>query len=298
MKNEKTTRSVEGLSEAKDYEFRLLDANEIEVRVGQGGNAKSPSWCSLLLYKDARCDMKRLDEKFGIFGWQRKHEIIGQNLYCTVSVRANDGTWVSKQDVGTPSNTEAIKGQSSDAFKRACYCLGIGRELYTSPKIGVRLNPQTEYSQNGRLLTTFHVSYIEYNNRKISKLIIQDQNNYIRYYFGMTEQEAQSTLASMNNDNGFSEPAPTQREDEAQKEQKHYAYPQLEQASLWEEVDKVWSEFPDLQSLEEFKEKCIERKMQLAQSRADLKAIYDQYPAYQQNPNFLAKLTQYKSILR
>lgn len=297
MEKERTAKSVEGQSAERDYEFRLLDADEIECRVGQGGNAKSPTWCSLLLYKDARCDMRRLDEKFGIYGWQRKHDIIGDNLYCTVSVRAKDGTWVCKQDVGTPSNTESVKGNSSDAFKRACFCLGIGRELYTAPKIFIRLNDQTEYAQGGRLKTTFHVAYIAYKNRNISKLIILDQNNNVRYYYGMTDQEMKTILSSVNGNNGISEPAPEPKENDIQKEQKHYAYPQLEQTSLWEEVDKVWNEFPDLQSLDEFKEKCIERKMQLAQSKADLKAIYDLYPAYQQDQKFLAKLTQYKSML-
>ena len=43
--------------------------------------------------------------------------------------------WVSKQDVGTESYTEAEKGQASDSFKRACFNWGIGRELYTAPFI-------------------------------------------------------------------------------------------------------------------------------------------------------------------
>ena len=113
MADNKAAKPVEGQSEEiKDYEFRLLDADEIEVRVGQGGNQKSPDWCSLLLYKDARCDMRRLDEKFGIYGWKRKHELIGQNLFCTVSVYKEGIGWIDKQDVGTPSNTEAVKGQA------------------------------------------------------------------------------------------------------------------------------------------------------------------------------------------
>ena len=112
MAENKAAKPVEGQSvEIKDYEFRLLDADEIEVRVGQGGNQKSPDWCSLLLYKDARCDMRRLDEKFGIYGWKRKHELIGQNLFCTVSIYKEGIGWIDKQDVGTPSNTEAVKGQ-------------------------------------------------------------------------------------------------------------------------------------------------------------------------------------------
>lgn len=297
---EKATKSVKGQSEVKDYEFRLLDADEIEVRVGQGGNAKQQTWCSLLLYKDARCDMRRLDEKFGVYGWKRKHELIGQNLFCTVSVYKEGLGWIDKQDVGVPSNTEAVKGQASDSFKRACTCLGIGRELYTAPKrIIVNLNPQVEYTKTGKLKTAFHVGYIAYSNRNISQLIIQDENNVIRWYCGMTEQEMLAWVKKQNEVCGHSEPAPKGEEtDSALYEQVQYAYPQLQQAQIWEDVDKVWIGFPDLQVSDEFKHKCIERKMELAQSRKDLKAIYDMYPEFQQNADFLARLTQYKSVLK
>lgn len=301
MEKEKTATPVKGQSEeTKDYEFRLLDADEIEVRVGQGGNTKQPTWCSLLLYKDARCDMRRLDEKFGVYGWKRKHELIGQNLFCTVSVYKDGLGWIDKQDVGVPSNTEAVKGQASDSFKRACTCLGIGRELYTAPKrIIVNLNQQIEYTGSGKLKTTFHVGYIAYTNRKISKLIIQDEKNIIRWYFGMSNEEILAWVAKQNENYGHSEPAPKSNEtNDAFYEQKQYAYPQLQQTQVWEDVDKVWAGFPDLQVCDEFKQKCIERKMELAQSRKDLKAIYEMYPDLQKNANFLAKLTQYKSVLK
>ena len=292
---DKTMKTVEGLNEEKkDYEFRLLDADEIECRVGQGGN-NNATWCSLLLYKDARCDMKRLDEKFGIYGWQRKHDMIANNLYCTVSIYKEGIGWISKQDVGVPSNTESIKGQSSDAFKRACFCLGVGRELYTAPKIFIRL-ALNEYNKNGRLQTTFHVGYIGYTNRKVSQLIIQDQNNVVRYYYGMTSQEVDKFLQKKV-DNGYSEPAPQAKVDESLLEQKNYAYPQLEQAQLSEEVDKIWSEYTELQVLEDFAMKCAIRKMQLSNTKEDLLAIYNAYPQFQQNKEFVQKLTENKNRL-
>lgn len=74
---------------------------------------------------DAHCRIRALDR-------QRSHELINGNLFCTVSVWDTDkGVWVNKQDVGTESNTEKEKGQASDAFKRAAFNWGIGRELYT-----------------------------------------------------------------------------------------------------------------------------------------------------------------------
>lgn len=63
-------------------EIRLLRAEEIECRIGTIGE----KGLSLLLYKDARADMKVLDETFGCLGWQRSHQIINSSLYCTVQV--------------------------------------------------------------------------------------------------------------------------------------------------------------------------------------------------------------------
>lgn len=112
--------------------FRYLNADEIECRVG----TCKDNGLSLLLYKDARCDMAILDETVGPFGWKREHT--RDNANCTVSILdANTGQWVAKEDTGTESNTEATKGLASDSFKRACVNWGIGRELYTAPFIWI-----------------------------------------------------------------------------------------------------------------------------------------------------------------
>lgn len=116
--------------------FRDLTADEIEVRVAQA-NEKG---CSLLLFKDARADMRLLDETVGAENWDCSYQEIGGKLFCTVGINCGEGTfsnWVYKQDVGTPSNMEASKGEASDAFKRACFKWGSGRELYTAPFIWV-----------------------------------------------------------------------------------------------------------------------------------------------------------------
>lgn len=118
----------------REVKIRPLRAEEIDCRVA----TISAKGLSLLLYKDARVDQSILDETFGVYGWQRSHQWMGERLYCTVSVRDPDtGEWVSKQDVGTESYTEKEKGQASDAFKRACFNLGVGRELYTAPFIWI-----------------------------------------------------------------------------------------------------------------------------------------------------------------
>lgn len=117
-------------------DVRKLNADEIDARIAQVIETKNWEGVSLLLYKDARVDQRILDETFGALNWQRSHQVIEGNLYCTVSVWDEDKkVFVSKQDVGTESYTEAEKGQASDSFKRACFNWGIGRELYTAPDI-------------------------------------------------------------------------------------------------------------------------------------------------------------------
>ena len=117
-------------------EFRKLRADEIDVRVGQ--MTKDKSKMTLLLYKNARVDMALLDEVVGPYNWQREHKELKGVLYCGVSLRdTNTGEWVTKWDAGTESNTEAQKGEASDSFKRACVNWGLGRELYTAPRVWV-----------------------------------------------------------------------------------------------------------------------------------------------------------------
>lgn len=178
-------------------EIRLLSAQDIECRAQQV--AKDFSWCSLLLYKNARVDMQILDETFGRFGWKRSHELINGRLYCTVSIYDDEkGQWVSKQDVGVESNTEAEKGQASDAFKRACFNVGIGRELYTSPKIFISLTKDDV--KNSRLSTRFDVRAIEYTNNQISYLQIVDNKGILRYEYADKNKVIKNVKSSMTLD--------------------------------------------------------------------------------------------------
>lgn len=164
-------------------EFRKLAASEIEVRVKQvikGG-------AIALLYKTARTDMDLLDETVGAENWYKTYEEIKGNLYCTLFVRCGN-QWVGKQDCGIESRTDGDgnekKGEASDAFKRAGFCWGIGRELYTAPFILLDL-PREETERNGRkgwqLKGSAYptVSEIKYENGKISKLVICNRGKVI-----------------------------------------------------------------------------------------------------------------------
>lgn len=150
--------------------FRTLRADEIDCRIG----AIKDKGLSLLLYKDARCDMNILDETFGAFGWQRHHS--RENANCIVSIYDMDkGEWIEKEDTGTESNTEAEKGLASDSFKRACFNWGIGRELYTAPFIWI---PADKCKiENKRCYDKFRVVEIGYNeDGVITKLVIANDS--------------------------------------------------------------------------------------------------------------------------
>lgn len=168
-------------------EIRLLTKDDIDVRVSNVTESNGIIKVMLLLYKDARVDMKILDELYTPMGWKRTHKMIGDRLYCAVEVyNPAVGEWISKEDVGTESNTEAEKGQASDSFKRACVNWGIGRELYSAPRIYVTLNQgEYYYDRNNRLKVsaTFMVSRIEYDvkERIIKELDIVDKKGSVRY---------------------------------------------------------------------------------------------------------------------
>lgn len=167
--------------------IRRLLPDEIECRVAQCGKSQKGAWCSILLYKDARVDQRILDEVYGPMNWQRTHQLIGDRLYCTVSIwDPSKSEWICKQDVGTESNTEKEKGQASDAFKRACFNVGIGRELYTAPKIFVTLK-DGEYSERGEKIypkISLDVKSIAYDDKgNISGLELTDNTGAVRYRY-------------------------------------------------------------------------------------------------------------------
>lgn len=161
--------------------FRELNANEIECRVNQI-NEKG---LTLLLYKDARCDMNILDETVGPLNWKRIHT--RDNANCIVSIwDAEKGQWIDKEDTGVESNTEKEKGLASDSFKRACVNWGIGRELYTAPfiyvpvdKANIKLNTKNKYVS----LDKYRVSTIKTVKGVIVELRIINQRKEVVYYY-------------------------------------------------------------------------------------------------------------------
>ena len=168
--------------------FRDLRADEIEVRVAQ-----ATEYCvTLLLYKDARVDMAILDETVGQDNWQNKFYENKGILFCSLGINTNynkpdkPDRWIWKDDAGTESNTEAEKGNASDARKRAGFAWGIGRELYTAPFIKIAPDSLAKLKQvNGKwkCYDSFEVEGIKIENKRIVGLAIRNTTTGKRCFF-------------------------------------------------------------------------------------------------------------------
>jgi hypothetical protein len=225
--------------------IRTLRADEIECRVQK----VTEKGCILLIYKDARVDMRILDETFGVDGWQRTHEVINGNLFCNIEIWSDEKKcWIKKQDVGTESNTEKEKGEASDSFKRAGFNVGIGRELYSSPFIWINLN-ESEIKKNtqGKLQLIssikFVVTSIKYDeNRDIAELVISDNNGNVRYTFRGSKTATEK---------------PKERE-EAKKAQEvpdlelEMAIADIKRCKNIEDLQELWNQTPQYQSNKKF----------------------------------------------
>jgi hypothetical protein len=177
---------------------RPLTHKEVEFRIQSINTA---GYATILVYKDARIDMDRLDDVCGANNWKREHS--NGNANCTVSIWDGDKSqWISKEDTGTESNTEKAKGLASDSFKRACFNWGIGRELYEYPNIQIKLNPD-EYevkeinTPQGKKQKAFAkyqlrlnewVWYSEFTDGKLSYLAAKDVSGAKRYSFGKIKE--------------------------------------------------------------------------------------------------------------
>lgn len=148
----------------KTLKFRNLTKDEIEVRVGGGK--------TLLLYKTARVDCNILDQTVGCFNWCKRFYQVKNTMICEIGININyddpdkEPVFVFKADGGDDDYTmEKVKAECSDSMKRAAFQWGIGRSLYTAPKI--KIPDQFKDSQ------FFDLECIEYNEKnEISKLVI------------------------------------------------------------------------------------------------------------------------------
>lgn len=99
-----------------------------------------------LAYIDCRVIQDRLDAVLGVENWMDEYEILTDgSVMCRLKLRLN-GDWVTKTDVGSPSEQpdsgDRLKAAFSDALKRAAVKFGIGRYLYRLPAVWCDYDPQ------------------------------------------------------------------------------------------------------------------------------------------------------------
>lgn len=177
--------------------FRALRADEVECRVQMvKGNG-----LTLLLYKDARVDQNVLDETVGPERWQKRYEVVNGNLFCSVGIRVfwedeKESEWIWKQDVGVESYSDKEKGEASDAFKRAAFCWGIGRELYTAPFIWIDAGHCEITQDNNRYVCRdrFDVREMEVIDGKITALTIINQTGAPVFIYGNSRKQEKATV--------------------------------------------------------------------------------------------------------
>lgn len=157
-----------------------LSKDDVELRIG----TTSAKGFSLLLYKTARTDVKRLNKVCGL-NWSNKHFYDHNGLLCcTISIFDKvSNQWIDRTDVGVESFTEKEKGSYSDSFKRAGFRWGIGLELYQSPFIWINWEMKPKQSGKGYDPVNFYQSNMEITNYGV------DQNGkpYLNISYGGKE---------------------------------------------------------------------------------------------------------------
>jgi hypothetical protein len=120
---------------------RPFDPKEVKWKpaVVQGNRALA------LAYIDARVVQDRLDEVLGVENWQDDYEVLADNsVVCNLRLRLGE-EWLTKVDVGSPSEQpdggDRMKAAFSDALKRAAVKFGVGRYLYRLPSQWVDYDP-------------------------------------------------------------------------------------------------------------------------------------------------------------
>ena len=178
-------------------EFRTLRPDEILVRVERVNPQTLVG--EIVLYKDARCDMRILDETVGPGRWQTEHVILNGQNYCKLSIWDDElKQWVSQMDVGVAQRFEREKSAASDALKRAAFRFGLGRELYSKPgdaRVQLLKNEVKIGSDGNTYMKdeiSLYVGSISYENKQITQITIVDANGHPRYIYPAQQTKQQT----------------------------------------------------------------------------------------------------------
>lgn len=106
-----------------------LTKDQVEVRIAE----VSRNGFTLVVYKTRNADKNILDKIVGPENWQKGHN--GNPYNCYIEIwDPEKKMWIHKDNFGE-SVDRSTKGSATDSMKRAGEDWGIGRELYTCPRI-------------------------------------------------------------------------------------------------------------------------------------------------------------------
>src|SRR3954464_8128792 len=143
---------VESISQSLSAPFEAAEV-KFKPQVVQGNRALA------LAYVDARVIQDRLDDVLGVEGWQEEYEVLpDSSVLCRLRLKIG-GEWVTKMDVGGPSEQpdggDRMKAAFSDALKRAAVKFGVGRYLYRLPSQWADYDPAKRQFRSPPALPAF-----------------------------------------------------------------------------------------------------------------------------------------------
>lgn len=109
--------------------------DDIEWKPQTSGANSDRAYVLAVPYITNRAIQKRLDEVFGVFGWENTYKPTpdGKGYLCGITLHNQDKS-VTKWDGSECTHIEPLKGALSGSMKRAAVQLGIGRYLYQLPE--------------------------------------------------------------------------------------------------------------------------------------------------------------------
>lgn len=156
----------------KDIEKKLtapFDESDIQWRIQQAGVSQNQTpWAIVIPYVNNRAIQKRLDEVFGVFGWENCYKPTpdGKGYLCGLTVHVGDRT-ITKWDGAEYTNVEPLKGALSDSMKRCAVQLGIGRYLYQLDATFA----DCHFVENRKDAVNVHIHYPDKRNKSVKRLI-------------------------------------------------------------------------------------------------------------------------------
>jgi hypothetical protein len=111
-------------------------SNQIDLK--PGALTKSKDRALALAYADTRVYQERLDQVIGPEAWHVQFQVADLGVLCTLTIcgvtKTDVGDFPLDSDPDRP-NENRMTTAAAQAFKRACAAFGIGRYLYSLPRM-------------------------------------------------------------------------------------------------------------------------------------------------------------------